>query len=241
VNGYLQLWLACSLLSACCCWRLYLCRSLGQALFTQSSVHYATATSFPLSKNTGGGDTAPAFSACVFIYSSCGKCMFPPLLWSFPPTAAFASFSAPDYWAVLLVLPASVFVHSSRERWVFPSLLWTFPPSATLASFPAPGCWVLPPSPACSVTVPGWIPSPSLRCSGRLTFFAMCLYCSRGLLLSFSFFPGWGSICPGVCQSGRGLSVGVPRTTKLTLSASSQAVWARVTGGRGPFWFLRLI
>jgi hypothetical protein len=198
VNGYLQLWLACSLLSACCCWRLYLCRSLGQALFTQSSVHYATATSFPLSKNTGGGDTAPAFSACVFIYSSCGKCMFPPLL-------------------------------------------WTFPPSATLASFPAPGCWVLPPSPACSVTVPGWIPSPSLRCSGRLTFFAMCLYCSRGLLLSFSFFPGWGSICPGVCQSGRGLSVGVPRTTKLTLSASSQAVWARVTGGRGPFWFLRLI
>jgi hypothetical protein len=35
----------------------------GQALFTQSSpVHNATATSFPLSKHTGGGDTAPAFS-----------------------------------------------------------------------------------------------------------------------------------------------------------------------------------
>jgi hypothetical protein len=27
VNGYLQLWLACPLMSACCCWRLYLCRS----------------------------------------------------------------------------------------------------------------------------------------------------------------------------------------------------------------------
>jgi hypothetical protein len=33
-----------------------------QALFTQSSVLDATATSFPLSKHTGGGDTAPAFS-----------------------------------------------------------------------------------------------------------------------------------------------------------------------------------
>jgi hypothetical protein len=27
VNGYLKLWLACPLLSAYCCWRLYLCRS----------------------------------------------------------------------------------------------------------------------------------------------------------------------------------------------------------------------
>jgi hypothetical protein len=33
-----------------------------QALFTQSSVCDATATSFPLSKHTGKGDTAPAFS-----------------------------------------------------------------------------------------------------------------------------------------------------------------------------------
>jgi hypothetical protein len=33
-----------------------------QALFTQSSVYNATATSFLLSKHTGGGDTAPAFS-----------------------------------------------------------------------------------------------------------------------------------------------------------------------------------
>jgi hypothetical protein len=27
VNGYLRLQLTCPLLSACCCWRLYLCRS----------------------------------------------------------------------------------------------------------------------------------------------------------------------------------------------------------------------
>jgi hypothetical protein len=33
-----------------------------QALFIQSSVRDATVTSVPLSKHTGGGDTAPAFS-----------------------------------------------------------------------------------------------------------------------------------------------------------------------------------
>jgi hypothetical protein len=40
-----------------------------QALFTQSSpVGDATATSFPLSKHTGGGDTAPTFSGrCVYL------------------------------------------------------------------------------------------------------------------------------------------------------------------------------
>jgi hypothetical protein len=40
-------------------------------------------------------------------------------------------------------------------------------------------------------------PPPSLRRSGCPTLFAMCLYCSYCLLLSFSFFPGWGSVCPG--------------------------------------------
>jgi hypothetical protein len=35
----------------------------------------------------------------VFIYSSCGKWVFPPLLWSFPPTAAFTSFPVPGCWA----------------------------------------------------------------------------------------------------------------------------------------------
>jgi hypothetical protein len=57
-----------------------------------------TATSFPLSKHTGGGDTAPASQASVFTYSSCGKWVFPPLLWSFPPTATFTSFPAPGCW-----------------------------------------------------------------------------------------------------------------------------------------------
>jgi hypothetical protein len=41
----------------------------------------------------------PLSQAGVFIYSSCGKWAFPPLLWSFPPTAAFTTFPAPDCWS----------------------------------------------------------------------------------------------------------------------------------------------
>jgi hypothetical protein len=40
----------------------------------------------------------PLSQAGVFIYSSCGKWVFPPLLWSFPSTATFTSFPAPDCW-----------------------------------------------------------------------------------------------------------------------------------------------
>jgi hypothetical protein len=65
----------------------------------------------------------PCSLACVFIYSSCGRWVFPPLLCSFPPTSAFTSFPAPDYWAVLLLLPAAMFVYSSCGKWVFPPLL----------------------------------------------------------------------------------------------------------------------
>jgi hypothetical protein len=38
-------------------------------------------------------------SARVFIYSSRGKWVFPPLLWSFPPSATLTSFPAPGCWA----------------------------------------------------------------------------------------------------------------------------------------------
>jgi hypothetical protein len=99
-------------------------------------------------QHTVGGDTAPAFSGLCVVYSSRGKWVFPPLLWSFPPTSAFTSFPAPDCRTVLLLLPASMFVYSSHGRWVFPTLLWSFPPSTTLTSFPAPGCWVCAPAPA---------------------------------------------------------------------------------------------
>jgi hypothetical protein len=114
-----------------------------QALFTQS---FPVSLCYKLSPFQALGKVTlhPRSQACVFIYSACGKWIFPPLLCSFPPTATFTSFPALDYWAVLLLLPAAMFVYSSCGKWVFPPLLWSFPPSTTLTSFPAPGCWVRP-------------------------------------------------------------------------------------------------
>jgi hypothetical protein len=199
VNGLLWLWLACLLLSACCCWRHYLCRS-------QESVHEPLLQAFPF-PSTLGEVTAPVFSGLCFIYSSHGKWVFPPLLWCFPPTAIFTSFPAPDCWVVLLLLPAGVFVYSSHGKWVFPPLLWSFPPSATLTSFPTPGCWACNPllleplrqGPACLFTVPGRIPLTPLRSSGLPTLFAMCLSCSYCLLLSLFFSLMGVSLSRGLC------------------------------------------
>jgi hypothetical protein len=98
----------------------------------------------------------PHCQACVFVYNSCGRWVFPPLLCSFPPTAPFTSFPAPDYWAVLLLLPAAMFIYSSHGNWVFPPLLWSFSPSATLSGFPAPGCWAHAPLPPEALR-PAWL------------------------------------------------------------------------------------
>jgi hypothetical protein len=115
---------------------------------------------------------------------------------------------------------ACVFIYSSRGKWVFPPLLWSFPPSATLTSFPTPGCWVCAPLPP-EALMPARLvylqsregfPSPNLQCSGRPTLFPACLNCSYCLLFSFSFFPGVEvSLSRGLCCSGPGLSVGLPR------------------------------
>jgi hypothetical protein len=112
----------------------------------------------------------PLSQACVFIYSSCGKWVFPPLLCSFPPTCTFTNFPAPDYWAVLLLLLATMFVYSSHEKWIFPPLLWSFPPSALSQAFPLPVARRMPPLPP-EPLLPAWLvylqsqegfPSPNL-------------------------------------------------------------------------------
>jgi hypothetical protein len=177
---------------------------------------------FPYSKHNGGGETAPAFSGLMFIYSSRGQWVFPPLLWSFPPTAAFTSFPTPYCWAVLLLLPATMFVYSSRGRWVFPPLLWSFPPSTTLTSFPAPGCCAsaptpsepLWPGPASLFTVLGRFPFlPSLAlsvphplCNVSLLFLLLIAQFLFFSLLEVGLFRG-------LCCSGPWLSLGVPHTT----------------------------
>jgi hypothetical protein len=158
----------------------------------------------------------------VFVYSSCGKWVFPPLLWSFPPTTTFTSFPVPDCWAVLLLLPAGVFVHSSFGKWIFPPLLWSFPPSATPTSFPTPGCWVCIPAPAGASPAR---PSLFIYNSGKVSLPPLSVLrvphplCNVSLLFlllitQFLFFPQVEvSLSRGLCCSGPGLSVGVLHTT----------------------------
>jgi hypothetical protein len=55
--------------------------------------------SFPLPSTLGKVTLHPHCQACVFIYSSCGRWVFPPLLWSFPPSASLTSFPASGCWA----------------------------------------------------------------------------------------------------------------------------------------------
>jgi hypothetical protein len=178
----------------------------------------------------------------MFIYSSCGKCVFPPLLCSLPPMATFTSFPAPDYWVVLLLLPATMFVYSSHGKWVFPSLLWSFPPSATLTSFPAPGCWVCDPAPAgassacpaCLFTVLGRIPFPqSLALSVPHPLFHVSLLFLL-LISQFLFFPQVEvSLSRGYAALAQGCLWEYCGTVKLTLSVSSHAIWVWVTGSPG--------
>jgi hypothetical protein len=84
-------------------------------------------------------------------------------------------------------------------------------------------------------------PSPTLWCSVCPTLFATCLYCSYCLLLSFSFFPGWGSICPGGYAD---LAQGCLWKYRIPLSSPCLCLPKPFGHGclvaGGPSWFLRL-
>jgi hypothetical protein len=173
-----------------------------QTLFTQSSpVFESLLQAFPFPSTLGEVTLHLLSQACVFVYRSHGKWVFPPLLWNFPPTATFTSFSTPDCWAVLLLLPAAVFVYSSHGRWVFPLLLWSFPPSATLTSFPTLGCWAQAPapnSPACLFTGPGRVSFPqSSALNAPLPLSHMSLLFLL-VITQFLFFP-WVGLSRGLC------------------------------------------
>jgi hypothetical protein len=69
-------------------------------LFTQSSpLREPLLQAFPFPSTLGEVTLHPLSQACVFVYSSCGRWVFPPLLWSFPPSASLTSFPAPGCWA----------------------------------------------------------------------------------------------------------------------------------------------
>jgi hypothetical protein len=54
---------------------------------------------FPFPSTLGEVALHPPSPASLFIYSSHGKCPFPPLQWSFPPTATLQAFLLQGCWA----------------------------------------------------------------------------------------------------------------------------------------------
>jgi hypothetical protein len=143
--------------------------------------------------------------ACVFVYSSCGRWVFPPLLWSFPPTATLTSFPAPDYWAVLLLLLAAMFVYSSLGSGSSLLSCGVFLPPPLPQAFPllvaghAPGSrWSLSGPPGLFIysfgkdSLPPIFSAQGAPPSFPLVFIALIVYYSVSL-----FFPGWRSVCPG--------------------------------------------
>jgi hypothetical protein len=71
-----------------------------QALFTQSSpVRKPLLQAFPFPSTLGEMTLHLLSQACVFLYSSRGKWVIPPLLWSFPPSTTLRSLPAPGCWA----------------------------------------------------------------------------------------------------------------------------------------------
>jgi hypothetical protein len=101
-------------------WPLRLC--LLRVLLGASTTVTSFPLAFPFQSTLGEVTLHPLFQACVFIYSSRGKWVFPPLLWSFPPTTTFTSFPATGCWACAAA-PAF-----SRPACLFtvPSLLHVF-------------------------------------------------------------------------------------------------------------------
>jgi hypothetical protein len=164
-----------------------------QALFTQSSpVHEPLLQAFPFPSTLGKVTLHPHSQACMFIYSSCGKWVFHPLLCSFPPTATFTSFPAPVEFSSLS------HAHKLSHSW----LLGACPCSLQSLSGP-PGLFIYSPGKDSLPPVFGaQCAPPSFPCV------FICSYC---LLVSFSFFPQVEvSLSRELCCSGPGLSVGVP-------------------------------
>jgi hypothetical protein len=109
-----------------------------QALFTQSSpVQEPLLQAFPFPSTLGEVTLHLLWQACVFIYSSRGKWVFHPLLWSFPPSATLRSFP-------LLVAGRDL---CSHPLWPGLACLFTvlggipLPPSSVLSA-PHPLCYL---------------------------------------------------------------------------------------------------
>jgi hypothetical protein len=202
---------------------------------------------FPFPSTLGEVTLHPLSQACVFIYSSHGKWVFPPLLWSFPPTDAFTSFPAPDCWAyaaahagrrVCLQLTWEVGLPPSPVE--FSSLCYSHKLSHSWLLGERPSSCPFWPGLACLFTVPGGIPLPhssALRAPHPLCYVSLLFLL---LITQFLFFPRWRSVCPGgYADLAQGclweyrvpLSSPCPRLPKPSGREQLVARW--------PSWFLR--
>jgi hypothetical protein len=178
----------------------------------------------------------------------CRLCLPKVLLGGMPLLQAFPFPSTLGEVTLHLLSLASMFIYSSRGKWVFPPLLWSFPPTATLQAFPLLIAGVCHRS--CLLRPGLFIYSsrrnspPRFQCSGCPTLFATCLFCCFCLLFSFSFFPGWGSVCPGGYAD---LSQGCLWEYHVPLSSPCGPRFPKPSGcwclvaAREPAWFLCLM
>jgi hypothetical protein len=105
-----------------------------QALFTQSSpVLEPLLQAFPFPSTLGEVTLHQISQACVFAYSSCGRWVFPPLLWSFPPSTTLTSFPAPGCWARVPAPTGAV-----QPAWLVYLQFWEGFPSPSLRTQCAP-------------------------------------------------------------------------------------------------------
>jgi hypothetical protein len=170
---------------------------------------------FPFPSTLGEVTLHLLSQACVFVYSSHGKWIFPQLPCLF--TAYVGSGSSLLFCEVFLPPPLSQAFLLLVAGYVPP-----LPPE--------------PLRPTQLVYLQSWegFTSPNLWCSVCPTLFPVCLYCSYCLLLSFSFFPRWRLVCRGgYAALAQGCLWEYHGTSKFTLSESSQAVCARVAGRLG--------
>jgi hypothetical protein len=85
------------------------------------------------------------------------------------------------------------------------------------------------------------LPLPPLRHSRRPALFAKCLFCCC-LLFSFSFFPGWGSVCPGGYALAQCFlwEYCVPLSSPCVLHLSKWSGSWHLAAAQEPSWFLWL-
>jgi hypothetical protein len=179
-------------------WPLRLC-------LLSSPVHEPLLQAFSFPSTLGEVTLHLLSQACMFIYSSHGKWVFPSSCGVFLPLLLLQAFqlliagqcccscrlvclftvhvgggSSPLSCGVFLLLPLSqafLLLVAGCTPPLLPEPLW--------------------PGPACLFTVPGGIPLPTLWSSGHPTLFTTCLYCSYCLLLSSLFSLGGGRSVQG--------------------------------------------